>query len=154
VYVDDIFFSGRRARECIGPAISALRNFGYSTSRKKVRVMPQSREQVMLGLSVGDGIAMPSAKLEAIGAAIGAVESSGVVSFHALERLQHQVAWVKSIDPDQANRLGQRLATAADAATVMFDEYPAAKPEVHSCDLVNCRAQPTGRATAAIGASS
>ncbi|MGE3966362.1 MAG: reverse transcriptase family protein [Planctomycetota bacterium] len=140
VYVDDIFFSGRRARDCIGPAISALRKFGYRTSRKKVRIMPQSGEQVMLGLSVGHGIALPAAKLATIRAAIGAVESSGVVSFRGLERLRRQVAWVKGFDPDTAVQLGQQLMAAERGAVVVFDPDEAAEPESGSCDLANCRA--------------
>lgn len=143
VYVDDIFFSGRRARECIGPTISALRGFGYSTSRRKVRVMPQSGEQVMLGLSVGDGIALPAAKLETIESAIGKLGAGGVVSFHELDRVRRQVEWVKGIDPGQATELSRQLAAAEEVATVLFEEHPTAKYDVHVCDLVNCRAPAT-----------
>lgn len=139
VYVDDVFFSGRDARSCIGPVISALHRFGYRTSNKKKRVMPRSGEQVMLGLSVGGGISLPSDKLKTIGDAINAVEASRTTSPRGLDRLRRQIAYVKRFAPDQAAHLSERLAAAEDAAIVVLDGV-AGPPDRHPCDLLSCRA--------------
>jgi RNA-directed DNA polymerase len=51
-YLDDIAFSGRRARSLIVQVVRALREEGFTLSRSKLRVMASGRAQVVTGLTV------------------------------------------------------------------------------------------------------
>jgi len=66
-WIDDLAFSGDRARELIGPAVSLLARNGLRVSRKKIKIMGPHATKLLTGTRLGSGgVRAPKEKLSRI----------------------------------------------------------------------------------------
>jgi len=110
MWVDDIAFSGKNAREVIAPAVVAIRRGGYTAHAGKKQVMSRSVPQEVTGLLVNSGLPTISpAKREAIRQRILELAKRGHPTVQELSSIAGRIAYVRLTCPGQA-RYMQRLA--------------------------------------------
>ncbi len=109
IWVDDITFSGERAREAREPAVKACRRHGYSVSASKVRVMHRGRRMEVTGIVAnGDAPSTSRCKREEVRRKILALGSQGSDIGAELRSIRGHVAQIRSVKQAQAVPL-QRL---------------------------------------------
>lgn len=109
MWVDDITFSGDRAREAIEPAVEACRRHGYSLSASKMRVVHCGRRMEVTGIVVnGDAPGTSRSKREAVRRKILALGSQGGDIGVELRSIRGHIAQIRSVKRSQAAPL-QRL---------------------------------------------
>ena len=112
MYVDDIAFSGERAREAIGPTIAALKNIGHAVRAAKVKVMTAGEQQRLTGIVI-------NRKLSAGRECIGEIRASilelanrhGDVFDFEVASMNGRISYVASVNAAQGASLW-RLASA------------------------------------------
>lgn len=114
-WVDDLAFSGEKARDIISSAIQALRDSGFSVSHRKIRVMGKGEKKTINNLVLGKFITVEKAYRKQIRAGIhnlacGKVVASELVRY--LMSLDGQINYVGLFDAKKAARLRTDLAAA------------------------------------------
>jgi hypothetical protein len=112
-WIDDLAFSGQRARELIQIAADTLRINGLRISRKKIHIMGPRATKMITGTRLGaDGIRAPSEKLSRIRSGIFKFEL-GLVSPDETERyikgIVAQLRFVHQLCPKDAVLYAQKL---------------------------------------------
>ena len=97
-WVDDIAFSGERAREAIEPAIRAVMRHDHSISWRKKRVMPGSRDQDLLGMHVNGKPTITREKWGEITAEIERLRDLGRPGSRELASLYGKIASAEQIN--------------------------------------------------------
>lgn len=110
MYVDDIAFSGERARDAIIPTIEALKRAGHSVRAAKVKVMAASEQQRLTGIVVNRKASVGRARIQDIRTAILGLDArSGPIYDYEIARVRGQVSYVASVNAAQGSSL-RRLA--------------------------------------------
>jgi hypothetical protein len=110
MWVDDITFSGRRAREAIDRAVEIVRSHGYRVNAGKKRVSSQRTVMEVTGIQVnGRTLGVTPERRAKIRDRIRAVTSSQSPSDRELRSVRGQVAHVRSISMKQGRRLERQL---------------------------------------------
>jgi hypothetical protein len=112
-FVDDVFASGGRAREALGPIISVMRQAGFKVGRKKTAVMGANGPQIIAGLGVDrEKASVPQAASEKIRCAIHELRmhlQAGEPTEQLERSIRGRIAHVKRTNPGTAARLLRKL---------------------------------------------
>lgn len=112
MYVDDIAFSGARAREAIEPAIRLTMSHGYAISQRKVEIQPRSSRQEMVGSVVNVHPSLSSEKREKLFFRIHELAAQKNPLDQELKSVRSSIAYLKWVNPTQAaclENLAERL---------------------------------------------
>jgi hypothetical protein len=112
-WIDDLAFSGERARELINIVVDTLRTYGLRVSRTKIKIMGASAAKLITGTRLGaHGVRAPREKLSRIRSGIFKFER-GLVSDSAVDRylkgLVAQLRFVHQLCPKDALRYAESL---------------------------------------------
>jgi hypothetical protein len=112
-WIDDLAFSGERARDLIQTAADTLRINGLRISRRKIHIMGPRRTKMITGTRLGaDGIRAPGEKLSRIRSGIFKFEL-GLVSPDETEKyikgLVAQLRFVHQLCPKDATQYARKL---------------------------------------------
>lgn len=111
-WVDDLAFSGVKARNVIPVVISALRGVGLRVSRKKISVMGPKSRKVLNGIVLGQGPGVPRERLARLRSGIHKL-SVGLVSAkdedEYIRSLVAQVCQAETINVGQVRKLRFQL---------------------------------------------
>lgn len=115
-WIDDLAFSGDKARDLIPVAAAALRSEGLRISRKKVRIMGPRAVKVLAGTRLGGTkVRAPKDKISRVRSGIHKL-SSGLVSTSQQERyingLVGQLRYIEQLYPADVTRPAEILASA------------------------------------------
>ena len=115
-WIDDLAFSGPRARDLIQIAADTLRINGLKLSRKKIHIMGPRATKMVTGTRLGaDRVRAPCEKLSRIRSGIFKFES-GLVSLDETERyikgLVAQLRFVNQLCPKDAVHYARKLRNA------------------------------------------
>lgn len=112
VYVDDIAYSGLRAREAIAPTIAALKRIGHSVRAAKVQVKSSASQQKLTGIVINRKLSAGRERIGDIRAAILELATRDTAVFdYEIASINGKINHVASINEAQGTSL-QRLATA------------------------------------------
>jgi hypothetical protein len=115
IYVDDLAMSGRRAHECIGPAIEALRLVGYAVSDRKKKLMKAPDVRIVTGIDVSDADArVPADRLHRAVGEAKALAASDAPSQMRVRCIRGFAAWAEHVNADQARELSELVARLPD----------------------------------------
>ena len=111
-WVDDLAFSGKNARDVIYIAAKALRSGGLQISRRKVKVMPSSGRQVLMGVVVNNRPSVTKEYRRATRSGInklrtGKIYSSYIESY--LKTIRGRIAYINQTNPQYASNLNCQL---------------------------------------------
>lgn len=109
-YVDDIAFSGPRAREALEPAIRTIMRYGHTVTRKKTKLMSLSTRQEITSQVVNEIIGASREKRESLYRRIHALASEENPRDGSLKSIRGEVAYMSWLNPVQ----GAALAGLAD----------------------------------------
>jgi RNA-directed DNA polymerase len=98
-YIDDIVFSGVRARVAIGPIIKAVQRHGHAIRHKKIKIMPHSELQKVTGLVVNEKISLPKEYTENLRREILAISELEVIPEQDLQSVKGKINYVKRVCP-------------------------------------------------------
>ena len=110
IWVDDIAFSGVRAKEAIEPAVRIVEKYGYSIGSKKTQVIPRHRPQRLTGTVVNSRRSVGQARLRAIRNEIYDYAASRKTTTIDLLRVQGLIGSVRVVSELQAARLANLAA--------------------------------------------
>lgn len=110
-YMDDIVFSGRRAREPIEPTALALRNNGFRISRRKTRVMGADDTKIVTNLDVTTTLRAPQRYVDELEEAILTFARHGRIPERDHLSILGKIRHVKRLSAVQAAPLEELLAT-------------------------------------------
>jgi hypothetical protein len=105
IAVDDLAFSGLKARALLPEAIAMIRAAGHAVPNRKVKVMSSRERQLVTGLGVNSALSVPREKLLAIEKRIVSAGARGSVSDREHRSISGQLAYVESVSPKRATRL-------------------------------------------------
>jgi hypothetical protein len=113
-WIDDLAFSGVRARELIETAATTLAQYGLNLSRRKIKIMGPEKSKVLTGVRLGcRDIRAPREKIARIRSGIHKLRS-GLIKQSKLERyvggLVGQLIYVEFLCPRDASKYGEQLA--------------------------------------------
>lgn len=113
-WVDDLAFSGTRAREVIIIAAKALGNAGLKLSRRKVKIMPAHSRQILMGIVVNKQIGVTKAFQRATRSGIHKLKS-GLVPSELNDKytrsIRGRIAYARQINLKRAEQLGIQLSS-------------------------------------------
>jgi hypothetical protein len=120
-YADDMTFSGDdSAVALLGVAKRTISQIGLSLDSKKTNIYRRGRRQVVTGLSVNERVSVPRRLRRRIRAAVHAVEQGKAPSWHgqveSLTALRGRVAYLRSVNHEEGERLLSRLKSLGDGA--------------------------------------
>lgn len=98
-WVDDIAFSGERAREAFEPAIRAVMRHNHAVSCRKKRLMPSSTDQELLGMNVNGKPTITREKWREVSDEIDRLKGHGNPSSRDLNSLYGRVSHAEQINP-------------------------------------------------------
>jgi hypothetical protein len=112
-WIDDLAFSGDRARELIQPAVAALAAHGLRVKREKIKIMGPRAIRLLTGTRLGSQqIRAPKEKLSRIRSGIHKLRS-GLVGERNEERfilgLVGQLRFIDQLCPDDVSRYAGEL---------------------------------------------
>jgi hypothetical protein len=112
-FVDDLTFSGSRAREVLNPAVKTLRDAGFRLPHRKIKVLgPRSRKAITGPVLGSKKLAVPKEKLSKARGALHHLSLSrpGSQEWEAAQRsAQGLIAYMSAIDKAMAERFRQEL---------------------------------------------
>lgn len=112
MYVDDIAFSGERARDAIEPTIEALKRVGHSVRAAKVKVMTAAEQQKITGIIVNRKSSAGRMRIGDIRTKILEFHCrQGAIYDYEIATVRGQISYVASVNAAQGASL-RRLATA------------------------------------------
>lgn len=125
-YADDLTFSHPHAASNLGRLLSSvpviLREEGFTLNEAKTRVMRSNQRQIVTGLTVNDGVALPRADLRRFRAFLHTCERDGLDSAsHALGKdalayARGYTAFIAMVEPDRAAALRERYSWLSHAS--------------------------------------
>ncbi len=131
-WVDDLIFFGDEARSVIEPVRRTLAANALKLSPKKTLILNARKAKTITGARLGkDGLRACKLKLREIRAGIHNLECGRITSLGQvkdLQKLRGQVAFVRSLCPSDAARLGESLDR-------VEHEIEAGKTANHRCQL-------------------
>ncbi len=107
-YADDLAFSGddvEKARQLIKRAESIVRDEGFRLNRDKTRVMTQASGQRIAGVTVNTAPGWSRKQRRQLRAELHRARSSGATDPTLWQRLRGKLAFVRMLNPAQAERL-------------------------------------------------
>lgn len=104
-YVDDLVFSGLRARELIEPTVRVLNQYGYRISSRKTRVMGADDTKIVTNLDVTRALRAPRSYVEAVEMDILLCSRDGFVPQSQYRSLLGKVRHINRICAEQAEPL-------------------------------------------------
>lgn len=102
IYVDDITISGEKAESVIDEAIKAIQRHGYAVRNKKVKVMPNSSPQEVVGFLINKKLSISNSKVEAVRKAIVELGKKDAVPTYQLKSILGRINHVRSVKPVKA----------------------------------------------------
>lgn len=117
-WIDDIAFSGARARQLIQPTISLLAANGLRVNRKKIRIMGPSATKLLTGTRLGSTEArIPKEKLSRLRSGIHKFRKGLIPpeeAEHYILRLMGQLRFIHQVCPRDASDSAKELALVCD----------------------------------------
>jgi len=118
-YADDLTFSGDdKAVGMLAIARKTLAGIGFTLDKKKTNIYRAGRRQIVTGLVVNDRVSVPRRLRRRIRAAVHALENGKEIHWmgHSESRsaLQGRVAFLKSVNQEEGNKLLRRLKLQSD----------------------------------------
>lgn len=113
-FVDDLVFSGSNPRDLINGAISALRSAGFSVSRRKIRIMPHHKAQLICGYNVNSSRSpsVPRTYRSAVRAEIHRIKSlrpNSMAYCTLLASIRGKISYIRQTNPGSAENLESYL---------------------------------------------
>jgi RNA-directed DNA polymerase len=106
-YVDDIAFSGERARDVIDPAIAIVRRHGYSVSRKKTHAQPLSARQDVTGQVVNARLGISRTRRSGLYHRIHELAAQEHPLHRDLQSIRGAISQIRWVNPAQGAALGR-----------------------------------------------
>ncbi len=113
-FVDDLTFSGERARGVLNPTVQILRTAGYRLPHRKIKLLGPRDAKAVTGVGVGPGkLSVSKDKLSKLRSALHqlSLSKSGSPAWEAARRsARGLIAYIAAIDKNLAQRLTRQLA--------------------------------------------
>lgn len=114
-FVDDLTFSGKRAREALNPTVQILRVSGFRLPHRKIKIKSGGDRKAVTGVILGRSkISIPKKKLSKIRSALHhlATETPGSLAWESAHRSTlGLLAYMSAVDAMVAAELRRRLET-------------------------------------------
>jgi hypothetical protein len=111
-WIDDLAFSGKSAREIIGPVISVLAKAGFRVSHRKIKIMGLRDRKILNKLVLGTFVTVQKQYKSRIRAGINNLSLEKVGDKEAgayIETLKGSINYVGLFDPKKATRFRRDL---------------------------------------------
>ena len=111
-FVDDLAFSGERARDIIDQAVLVLREAGFRVPHRKTRIMGKSSQKRVTGLVLGRKPKVPRQTKSKVRAALHrlASERRGTIEYEGtLQSARGLMAHISHVEPKAGDRLRRQL---------------------------------------------
>jgi hypothetical protein len=108
-YMDDLVFSGHRARELIEPTIRALGKHGFRVAQRKTKVMGADDARIITNIDVTKCVRAPEQYTSAVEAAILAFAGRGNIPKNERDSIAGKIKYVRRLCSSQADALEQLL---------------------------------------------
>jgi retron-type reverse transcriptase len=105
IYVDDITISGENAEVVIDEVVKAIQRHGYAVRNKKIKVMPRSSPQEVVGFVVNRKVSIANSKIEAVRKAVVDIGKANVLPNYLLKSIEGRINHVRSVKPAKAEAL-------------------------------------------------
>lgn len=131
-YVDDIIFSGGRAREVIEPAIRRIQSYGHSVRQGKIKLMPNSRRQRITGVVANQIMSVGQDRRRSIRSRVFEISRQKAITTRTLQSILGEIAWINSLNSAQ----GEIVRRSAEGILQMipaFDGTRLPKGQIRPC---------------------